>query len=131
MHSAIKTNGGKMLDQVPTPKLQSWLANISKNKILLLLAGALVLTIFLVPSSNRTSKELVVCSVTILLVKAESRPQPRSVIVLGVVLCAATILGVIGKAELGHVCDWIAVALMIPLVFSKWLFVQGNPVPQS
>lgn len=119
-----------MLDQVPTRTLQSSLANISKNKILLLLTGALVLTIFLVPSSKRTGKELVVASVTILLVKAESRPQPRSVVVLGVVLCAATILGVIGKAELGHVSDWIAVALMIPLIFFKWLFVQGSPVPR-
>jgi hypothetical protein len=120
-----------MLDQVPTRTLQSSLANISKNKILLLLTGALVLAIVLVPSSNRTGEELVASSVTILLVKAESRPQPRSVVLLGVVLCAATILGVIGKAELGHVCDWIAVALMIPLIFSKRLFVQGSPGPLS
>jgi hypothetical protein len=118
-----------MLKQVSPRSLQSSLTNISKNKILLFLVGALVLTIFLVPSSNRASKELVVSSVTILLVKSESRPQPRSVVGLGILLCVSTILGVIDNAELGQVCDWIAVAVMIPLIFSKWLFVQGSRVP--
>jgi hypothetical protein len=32
---------------------------------------------------------------------------------------------------LGLVCDWAAVAVMIPLIFSKWLFVQGSRVPLS
>jgi hypothetical protein len=88
-------------------------------------------TIFLVPSHSRMSKELVVLSVTILLVKSESRPQPRSVVGLGVLLCASTLLGVIDKTGLGQVCDWVAVAVIIPLIFSKWLFVEGSPVPRS
>jgi hypothetical protein len=120
-----------MLEQMPPRSLRSSLTNISKNKILLFLAGALVLTIILVPSSNRASKELAVFSVTILLVKSESRPQPRSVVALGILLCASTIVGVIDRAELGQVCDWVAVAVMIPLIFSKWLFVEGSRVPLS
>lgn len=120
-----------MLEQVPPRSLQSSLTNISKNKILLFLVGALVLTIVLVPSSKRASKELVVSSVTILLVKSESRPQPRSVVGLGILLCVSTILGVIDNAGLGQACDWIAVAVMIPLIFSKWLFVQDSRVPLS
>lgn len=120
-----------MFDQVSSRSLQSSLTNIRKNKILIALVGALVLTIFLVPSSNRASKELVVTSVTILLVKSESRLQPKSVIGLGILLCAFTILGVIDKAGSGRVCDWIAVAVMIPLVFSKWMFVQDSRVPLS
>jgi len=120
-----------MLEQVQPRSLQSSLRTISKNKLLLILAGALILTIFLVPSSNRASKEIVVASVTILLVKSESRPQPRSVVGLGILLCVVTILGVIGKADTGQLCDWIAVAVMIPLIFSKWLFVQGSQVSLS
>ena len=86
------------------------------------------MTIVLVPSSKRASKELVVSSVTILLVKSESRPQPRSVVGLGILLCVSTILGVFDNAGLGQVSDWIAVAVMIPLIFSKWLFVQDSRV---
>jgi hypothetical protein len=120
-----------MREQGQPRSLQSSLTNIRKNKILLALTGALILTIFAVASSNRASKELVVVSVTILLVKSESRPQPRSVVGLGILLCASTILGVVVKAELGLVCDWAAVAVMIPLIFSKWLFVQRSGVPLS
>jgi hypothetical protein len=47
------------------------------------------------------------------------------------VLCALATIVVINQGELGHVCAWIAVAAMIPLVFSKWLFAQGTGMPQS
>jgi hypothetical protein len=118
-----------MREQGQPRSLQSSLTNIRKNKILLALTGALILTIFAVASSNRASKELVVVSVTILLVKSESRPQPRSVVGLGILLCASTILVWLFKAELGLVCDWAAVAVMISVIFSKWLFVQGSRLP--
>jgi hypothetical protein len=118
-------------EQGQPPSLHSSLTKIRKNKILLILTGTLILTIFAVPSSNRASKELVVLSLAILLVKSESRSQPRSVVGLGILLCALTILGVVANVELGLACDWAAVAVIIPLIFSKWLFVQRSGVPLS
>lgn len=110
---------------------KSSLINLRENTMLICLAGVLALMIFVFPSSNRASKEIAIASVTLLLVKSESRPQPRSVIVCGFLLCGLATFVVINQGELGRVCTWIAVAAMIPLIFSKWLFAQGGQVPHS
>jgi hypothetical protein len=120
-----------MFEHETARSLKSSLINLRKNTMLLCLAGVLVVTIVVFPSSNRASKEIAVTSITILLVKSESRPQPRSVIGFGFLLCALTTLAVINNDELGRVCEWIAVTVMIPLIFSKWLFAPGSRVPHS
>ncbi|GEM_PF-5108424 len=120
-----------MIEHETPRSFKSSLINLRENTMLLCLAGVLVLMMFVFTSSNRTGKEIAVTSITILLVKSESRSQPRSVIVCAFLLCALATLAVINQGELGRVCSWIGVAGMIPLIFSKWLFAQGRQVPHG
>lgn len=108
--------------------LQVSIRNVWSNKLLIALVIVLICSVVMMPGASTTSRAALVVAVTVLLVKAESRPQPFVVTALAVALSICTIIG-LTKLSVSSLFVWLAVALIMPLALSKWIFEgRGEPV---
>ena len=58
---------------------------------------------------------------TVLIVKAETRPQSLPVIAIAIGLSISIFVAVL-NSSMSEVWNWIAAVLIIPVAFSKWIF---------
>lgn len=113
-----------MNEQRPFKKiLHDSVQNMRQNRILILLLLALtccVVFVFLFKFDSLGTSTLG-ATIIVLLAKAESRPQPGVVVFLAAVSSLCTIVAVLKGGGVGRTCDWIAIAVLVPLIFSKYL----------
>lgn len=118
----------RMTNDAINKTLQVSIRNVWINKLLLALVIVLICSMIMMPGASTTSRAVLVVAVTVLLVKAESRPQPFVVTALSIALSICTIIG-LTKLPVSDLFGWLSVALIMPLVLSKWIFEgRGEPV---
>jgi hypothetical protein len=105
---------------VQTPlTLKQSLRNFRSNvPILLFLIILLIAYSVIFPRHN----EMIWTVALVLIVKAESRPQPIAVTLLAFAVTAVSIIVLSNFRGMRHPCEWSTIVLLIPLVLSKWLF---------
>jgi hypothetical protein len=95
------------------------LATFRSNIPILALLLLLVIARLAGPASHNRTLEFVAL---ILIVKAESRPQPIGVVLLALAATATSVGVLFSVAGTAPFFEWLTVALVIPLVFSRWVF---------
>jgi hypothetical protein len=118
-----------MTNQSRNEVLKISLLNIWSNKALAVLILVLVGTLIGTPNANNTSRAIAIVAVTVILVKAESRPQPVLIALMAAALCVFTVIG-LSQVSSSMLCTWISAFLIVPLAISKWIVTNpsGDPV---
>lgn len=111
--------------------LKRSIGNMRKNKVLSLLIIVLFGFLLIAPSVDRVSQDILAFGVTVFTFKAESRPQPVLVVVLAIVVSCCIILAATNISRVGQICNWISPLLLVPLIFSKFVFVRSSSTALS
>lgn len=105
------------------PTFKQSLMNLRKNIVIVTALLGLVVVNF---AFNVPHYEMLWAVVIVLVIKAEARPQPTAVLLLSMVVAISAITATLDYRGIGVYFDWITIALLIPLVFSKWLFPHSH-----
>ena len=93
--------------------------NFRKNFSIVALLLVLVVVLLAIKAPHH---ELIWTVLLIFVIKAESRAQPIPVMLLVVATTITSIAVLTNYRGIGHVCEILTIVLLVPLVFSKWLF---------
>ena len=101
------------------PTIRQSLMNFRKNFSIVALLLVLVVAVLAIKAPHH---ELIWTVLLIFVIKAESRPQPIPVVLLVVATTITSVAVLSNYRGIGNFCEVLTIALLAPLVVSKWLF---------